>query len=187
MVEDNTFYARDVQEWRKWLSKNHTKEKKIGLICYKKHTGKPSLSHQEAMHEAICFGWIDTTIKRLDDEKYVRYFARRSKNSKWSDATLGYAKRLIKEKRMAPEGLKWYKEGLGKPTHDHGIPKNPEMPEDFKQALERDKKARENFGKLTPSYKRIYFRWILKAKRPETRSKRIDSAVSKLRENQDLF
>ena len=76
------------------------------------------------MEEAICFGWIDTTIKRLDEDTYLRHFSRRNKNSKWSDNTLGYAKQLIKEKKMTPIGLEFYKEGLKKPTHDHGIPKN---------------------------------------------------------------
>ena len=110
-MDTKQLYAKNRTEWRSWLKKNHKKEKNIALVCYKKHTGKPSLTHRESMEEAICFGWIDTTIKRLDDEKYIRNFARRSKNSKWSRATLGYAKELIKKKKMSLEGIRFYKEG----------------------------------------------------------------------------
>ena len=67
-------YAGTREEWREWLRKNHKKERRVYLISYKKHTGKSSVSHREALEEAICFGWIDTTVKRLDDEKYKRTF-----------------------------------------------------------------------------------------------------------------
>ena len=125
------------ENFRNWLKKNHSKEKKVAVIVHKKHTGKTSPSHKELMEEAICFGWIDTTVNRLDEERYIRHFSRRNKNSKWSDNTQRYAKDLIKRKLMTPIGLKYYKEGLSRPTHDHGIPKNPEMPEDLKTALDK--------------------------------------------------
>src|SRR3990167_4363733 len=88
------------EDFRKWLSKNHDKEKKVGLILHKKHTGKGSSSHRELMEEAICFGWIDTTIKRIDEDRYIRYFAKRNKNGKWSKATQRYARELVKRKLM---------------------------------------------------------------------------------------
>src|SRR3989344_7228006 len=113
------FYAKTREDWRSLLQRNHEKGSKVGLIRYKKHTGKPSPTHQEAMHEAICFGWIDTTVNRIDDEKYMIKFSKRNKNGKWSDNTLRYAKQLIKEGKMSPQGLAAYKLGLSKPTHDH--------------------------------------------------------------------
>ena len=183
MEAATTFYAKNRKEWRKWLEKNHEKEKKIALLKYKKHTGKPSLSHKESMEEAICFGWIDTTIKRIDDERYVRNFSRRGKNSRWSNATLGYAKQLIKEKKMTPWGLHYYKEGLKKPVIDHGLPRNPETPEKLIQALAKDKKAQENFNKLAPSYRRSYIYWIERAKREETKIKRTQEVVARLHNN----
>lgn len=182
--EEEQIYFKNRKEWRAWLGKNHLKENKIALIKYKKHTGKPSLSHKEAMDEAICFGWIDTTIKRLDEDRYIRRFSRRNKNSRWSDNTLGYAKRLIKEKKMSPYGLEMYKLGLKRDVHDYGIAKNPEMPLDLLKELEKDKKALDNFHKFAPSYKRTYFRWIEKAKLPETRAKRIKEVVKKAKDNQ---
>lgn len=171
------------KEWRAWLEKNHTKEKKVGLISHKKHTGKPSMSHKESMEEAICFGWIDTTIKRLDEDRYLRYFARRNKNSKWSTATLSYAKDLTKRKLMTPEGTKFYLEGLKKKPLDHGIPKNPDVPEDLKKELAKDKIAKENFEKWSNSYRRTFLRWIEHAKLPETRKKRIGIVFQRAKED----
>ena len=152
---------------------------KIGLIVYKKHTGKPFLTHKEAMEEAICFGWIDTTIKRIDQDRYLRYFAKRNKNGKWSKATQRYARELVKRKLMMPAGLFAYKEGLKKPTHDHGIPLNPEVPIELLKEFKQNKKLEENFYNFAPSYRRTYLRWIERAKRKETREKRIAEVVKR--------
>jgi uncharacterized protein YdeI (YjbR/CyaY-like superfamily) len=102
------------EDFRKWLEKNYKKENVVCLVVHKKHTGKPFPSHRELIEEAICFGWIDTTIKRLDEDKFIRKFCSRTKNSKWSENTLSYARKLIKQKRMTDRGLKFYKEGLKK-------------------------------------------------------------------------
>lgn len=178
-----TVYAKDPKEWRAWLRKNHKTEKKVYLIKYKKHTGKPSVTSREAMEEAICFGWIDTTIKRLDDERYMQTFVPRTKNSRWSKNTLSYAKRLMGEKKMTKDGLKAYEEGRKKPVISMGLPKNPKTPDDLKKELEKSKKAKENFNNFAPSYRRFYIYQIVRAKRPETRQKRIREVVRRSREN----
>ncbi len=187
MEEVKNIYFNNRNEWRKWLEKNHKKEKKINLIKYKKHTGKPSLSHKESMEEAICSGWIDTTVKKLDEDRYRRTFVRRSKNSRWSSATLGYAKQLIKEGKMSPEGLRFYKEGLTKPTIDHNLPRNPDTPLDLKKELEKHPNALDNFNNFAPSYKRTYIYWLEGAKRPETRAKRIAIILKRALENKKNF
>lgn len=179
--------ALSTQDFRGWLKKNHDKENKVAVVLYKKHTGKTAPSHRELMEEAICFGWIDTTIKRLDENKFIRYFSRRNKNSKWSDNTLGYAKQLIKERRMTPAGLKFYKEGLKKPTHDAGIPKNPHMPLALKKALAKNKRAKTVFDKYPPSSKRMLFRWLLSAKLPQTRAQRIEKIIKSATEHKKVF
>jgi len=174
--------------FRKWLVKNQNKKNKVAVILYKKHTGKSAPSHRELIEEAICFGWIDTTVKRLDNDRYIRNFSKRNKNSRWSDNTLQYAKNLIKQKRMTPTGLKFYKEGLKKPTHDYGIPKNPNMPLDLKKALGKNKKIRDNFKKTSASNKKMIYRWILRARREETKDKRIKSIIDKARlGKKDIF
>jgi uncharacterized protein YdeI (YjbR/CyaY-like superfamily) len=177
------FYARSREEWREWLRKNHRKESSVYLIKYKKHTKKPTVTSKEAMEEAICFGWIDTTMNRLDDEKYMQRFVKRNKNSRWSNNTIKYAKRLIKEKKMRAAGLKAYNEGLQKPTIDHNLPKNPDVPKDLKKELDKDKKAKENFYSFAPSYKRFYIYWIENAKREETRKRRINEVVKRSHNN----
>jgi uncharacterized protein YdeI (YjbR/CyaY-like superfamily) len=184
-VKEVTVFSRN--EFRKWLEKNHDKEKKVAVILYKKHTGKNSPSHRELMEEAICFGWIDTTVKKLDEDRYMRYFTKRNKNSKWSDNTLSYGRNLIKCKMMTPSGLKFYKEGLKKPTHDHGIPKNPDMPIELKKELEKNKKIMRNFMKFSPSVKRTSYRWILRGKMLETRKKRVKQVVELTRKNKKLY
>jgi uncharacterized protein YdeI (YjbR/CyaY-like superfamily) len=178
---------RNEAEWRVWLEKNHDKERGVCVISYKKHTGRSSMSAQGAMDEAICFGWIDTIVKRLDDERYMRCFMKRGSNAKWSDNTLRYARRLIKEGKMTPSGLKAYKAGLKKPTHDHGIPKNPGMIKDLRIALSKDPKAKAYFAAMAPSSKKTYLRWILKAVRPETRQKRIQLVVKTCRAGKNIF
>lgn len=172
-----TIYA--LEQWRNWLAKNHEKESKVFMVSYKKHTGKPSISHKEAMYEAICFGWIDTIIKRLDDDRFARGFAKRTDKSRWSSATLGYAKELITQGKMTPAGMKRYKEGLKKPVIDHGLGKNPPVPKDLEVALKKFPKAKAYFNSLAPSYKRVYIIMIERVKLPETRKKRIKDTVAR--------
>jgi len=184
-IKTITVFKRN--DFRKWLKKNHKKEKRVCVILYKRHTGKPAPTHRELIEEAICFGWIDTTIKKIDEERFLRNFSRRNKNSRWSENTLGYAKELKKKRRMSSEGLKFYKLGLEKPTHDYGIPKNPEMPSQLNRALGEDKKAMRNFDKFPPSTKRMLYRWMIRAKLPETREKRTKIIVKSAREGKKDF
>lgn len=183
MEKTKKFLAKNRQEWRSWLEKNHEKEKKVFLIKYKKHTGKPSLNNREAMEEAICFGWIDTIVKRLDDERDQQCFVRRTDKSRWSSNTLSYAEDMVKQKKMAPAGMKRYLEGKNKPVIDHGLPKNPNIPEDLKKELEKSKKAKNNFDRMAPSARRVYIYWIEKAKRKETRKKRVKEVFKRAKEN----
>lgn len=165
------------KEFRKWLKNNHKKKNKIALILYKKHTSKPSPSHRELIEEAICFGWIDTTIKRLDEDRFLRRFVKRNKNSRWSKNTLSYARKLVKLRRMTPYGMEMYKLGLKKPTHDKGVPENPSMPEILKLALRKNRQAKENFKNYPPSAKKMFLRWLRRAKRDDTKAKRVKKIV----------
>lgn len=165
------------EDFRKWLKSHHEKDDKIAVIVHKRHTGKPAPTHRELIEEAICYGWIDTTIKRIDEDTYMRRFSRRTKNSSWSDNTLSYAKELIKKGRMTPEGMRFYKLGLKKLTLDHGIPKSPSMPTELKQALSKNKQAKEGFETFPPSTKKMLYRWLLRGKLPETWEKRIKRII----------
>lgn len=179
------------REWRVWLSKNHLKEERVLLVRYKKHTGKATFNQREAMNEAICFGWIDTTLKRLDDDRYGVKFVRRNKNSRWSDNTFARAREMIKLGKMSEFGREMFELGLTKKTLGHGIPKNPTLFDvpDLKAELDKNKnmRAKEAFLKLAPSYKRMYFRWILSAKRVETRKKRMRVCVENVLKGKKLY
>lgn len=170
MVKQNRIYAGTREKWRKWLSENHKKEERVYLVKHKRHTGKPSLNNIEAMEEAICFGWIDTILNRIDDERYSQCFVKRNKNSRWSRNTLKRAREMIAQKKMTSVGLKMYKEGLEKPTIDHNLPRNPAIPVEVKKALGKNLKK---FESLAPSKRRLYLYMYLRAKRPETKEKRI--------------
>ena len=187
MEEVKQVYFPTRTAWRNWLRKNHLSKRKIAVVVYKKHTGKLSPNHKELIEEAICFGWIDTTINRLDHEKYLRYFVRRSDNGKWSKNTLGYARDLMKKGKMSPEGTKRYKEGLAKKPHDEGIPKNPRVPKYLRQEIERDSATKENFMKIPKSYKRTLLRWLLRAKLEKTKKKRTKIIVQSLKRKERLF
>ncbi|OIO42665.1 hypothetical protein AUJ64_03785 [Candidatus Pacearchaeota archaeon CG1_02_39_14] len=178
------------KEWRSWLSKNHKKEDRVLLIRYKKHTGKKMFNQSVAMNEAICFGWIDTTLKRIDDERYGVTFVKRNKKSKWSENTFARAREMIKLGKMSKFGLEMFLMGSKKKTHDHGLPKNPSLSDVPELKMELDKpgnrKAKEGFDKMSPSNRRMYFRWILHAKRPETRMKRVRQAMENVVKNRKL-
>ena len=90
--------------WRLWLARHHKTEDKAAVVAHKKHTGKPAPTHRELIEEAICFGWIDTIIKRVDSEKYRQCFVKRNKNGRWSNNTLRYAKQMITQGKMHPQG-----------------------------------------------------------------------------------
>lgn len=189
MSEEDLIEVYETNDFRKWLDKNHLKKDHVLVIIHKKHTGKNKTSAAELMKEAICFGWIDTTIKRIDEEKYAINYRKRNKNSKWSYNTLRYAKELLEKNLMAEEGIKWFKEGLKKRPHDFGIPKKPEMPEELRKELEKkeNKKLKEAFDRLSPSVKKTSYRWIIRAKRLETKKKRVNEIVEAIKKNNKLF
>lgn len=173
-------HCSSIEEWRKWLKENHLKESSVGLIINKKHTGKGTISHLDSMKEAICFGWIDTTVKKLDENQYIRHFRRRTDKSNWSDNTISYGKEMIKLGKMSPEGLKRYNEGLSRPTLDFGIPKDPKTPLDVKKEISKENLDKE-YEKTSKSNRRMYLRMILRAKSSETRNKRISMLINYLK------
>jgi uncharacterized protein YdeI (YjbR/CyaY-like superfamily) len=169
-------------EWRNWLQKNHCKHSMVEFVRYKAHTEKNSMTHQELMDEAICFGWIDTTSKRLDEDRYLVKFAKRTPRANWSKNTLSYAERLLKAGKMAPQGIAAYELAKTKPAMDAHIPDNPVCPPELKAALETaTKKVNAAYEALPPSAKKMYHRWILRAKQEETRKKRAAQLVEGLK------
>jgi len=180
------FEGRD--EWRMWLAENHATAKEIWLVFHKKHTCKAGLTYVEALEEALCFGWIDGILKRIDDEKHVIRFSPRRKNSIWSQQNKKRVRRLIREGRMTEAGLARVKEAKANGQWDKATLRedttlvSPELME----ALVKNEQARLNFEKLAPCYRKQFIYWISSAKRDSTREKRVVETVHLLSQNKRL-
>jgi len=175
-------YFIDRDKWREWLSENHAESAGIWMVFYKKATSKPTIPYDAAVEEALCFGWIDSIIKRIDDEKYVRKFTPRKDKSDWSALNKKRVAEMIKAGRMTEAGLAKIRAAKknGCWNRDGKTPRSLEMPSEFAEALASNKKARENFEKLAPTYRRHYLGWLAAAKRRETIKRRIDESIALL-------
>jgi uncharacterized protein YdeI (YjbR/CyaY-like superfamily) len=168
--------------WRAWLSANHAKAKEVWLLYYKKGSEKTSVTYAEALEEALCFGWIDSTVRKVDAERYAQRYTPRKITSIWSARNKALVRRLKDEGRMTEAG--WAKvlaaRRNGRWRALDKIDVHLEPPEDFLLALERAG-AREAFNRLPGSPKKQFVWWIVQAKRAETRERRIAVAVSMVR------
>ena len=175
-------------EWRVWLEKNHSTKSEVWLIFYKKHTGKPCVSYGDAVDEALCFGWIDRIVKRVDDERYLRKFTPRKRGSVWSEVTKRRVRQLIREGRMVEAGLAIVREAKESGEWYRRRVKEKELviPAFFEEALATNKKALENFNELAPSYRRNMVGWVLSAKREETRKRRLAEVIVVLERGEKL-
>ena len=182
MEEAKTTYAKDRKEWRLWLQKNHKSKEGIWLIYYKKHTGQTSIPYTDAVEEAICFGWIDGRIKKIDDDKYMQRYTPRTPKSLWSELNIERAKKMIKLGNMTELGFKAFSEGM-KTKERVPSSKNFSVPPYFKTALIKNKKAWNNFQNFSPSAQLAYVYWVNTAKTEETRQKRIRKTIEQLARN----
>jgi len=172
-----TFDARDREQWRNWLASHHRSEPEVWLVFHKRHTGQPSIAYDDAVDEALCFGWIDSLIRRLDDHRYARKFTPRKPGSKWSTSNRRRFAELQASGRLAPAGLQ------RPPTDRSGDAPRPSLskiPRYIEQALNSRPAARVYFESLAPSYRRMYIAWIDSAKQRETRNRRLREAVGLL-------
>lgn len=178
-------YFKDRREWRKWLEKNHSISDGIWLIFYKKSTGKPVVAYNDAVEEALCFGWIDSKLKKVNEQYYIQSFTPRRKGSLWSKYNIERVKKLIGEGLMTPKGMAEYQKALDNPklVYDNRNDPDPEIPVDLIKALEVNPDAHANFLRFSPSNRRIYLWWLDSAKREETRKARIAKIVSNSEKN----
>lgn len=181
-------YVTDREQWREWLTEHHGGEAGVWLIFYKKDTRKPTIGYEDAVEEALCFGWIDSIIKKIDDTRYVRKFTPRKDKSTWSALNRKRASKMIKEGRMTDIGLAKIKTArkAGLWEKDGRLQISFDVPPELTKALSQNKKAKENFDKLAPSYRRQYIGWIAVAKRAETKKRRIEESIALLEKGKKL-
>ena len=174
-----TIYAENRAAWRRWLQKNHAKEKAVWLIMYKMKCGTPSVYYKEAVEEALCFGWIDAVRKRIDDESYQIRFTRRKPTSIWSAVNIAKFQALEAEGRMTDAGRAAYAHRSDKKSAIYSYEKAgmPELTSEEVALFKRNRPAWKFFESTPPSYRKKVIARVLNAKRAETRAARLQKLI----------
>ena len=188
MILEEELYVTNRKNWRAWLEKNNDTAKEVWLIYYKKHTRKPSISYEASVEEALCYGWVDSIIKRLDDDRCARKFTSRKGNSVWSESNKRRAEKMIREGSMTEIGMAKIKEARarGEWSKIREVSKELIVPPFIQNTLAQNEKARLYFETLANSYKRQIVRWVSSAQREETKTRRLTEVISLLEKNQKL-
>lgn len=178
-----TLHFSERREWRKWLEANH-ETKAIWLLFYKKHTRKAGISYEDAIDEALAFGWIDGMVRRIDDQRYGLRFTARKPGSIWSKLNIARVEKLLREGKMTRQGMQAFERRTGKVSlAERFKAEEPPVPKDLMDALRRNKKASENFNRFAPSYRRRYLMWLASARTSETRKRRVEEALDLIARN----
>jgi len=181
-LELETLEVEDGARWRSWLAANHQSSQGVWLVFRKK--GVKSLSYDEAIDGALAYGWIDSLVRKIDDERYARKFTPRKPWSIWSSLNISRVKRLRTEGRMTEWGLEAFKKRTPEiSTLERVNREGMKVPADLEEALRANAKAWSNYKRFAPSHRKRYFIWISAAKKPETRKKRIFEAVDLISQN----
>ena len=189
MKMTRTLIARDGAEWRAWLAANHEREQEVWLVYFKASSAQTGIDYETSVEEALCYGWVDGLIQKIDDEKYARKFTPRRPGSFWAASNKKRMEKLIAEGRMTPVGLAKYDplapesaSELGQKVRRAEIP----IPEEIRQGLQTNPRAWESFQGLPPSHQRQYVSWIISAKKAETQQKRLAEALEMLEQGKKL-
>lgn len=173
-MQTATYCPASRQEWREWLEKNHHSQQSVWLVYYKKNANAAPVTWSDTVDEALCFGWIDSTVKTLDGDKFMRFFCKRKPTSVWSKINKGKVQQLIAEGRMMRAGYESIetaqRNGSWATLDDV---EELTIPQDLQKALKANKGAMAFFVGLSRSVRKAILQWLVLAKRPETRQKRI--------------
>jgi len=198
---DRLLYATERAQWRSWLRKHYRSEKEVWLVFHKKHTGKPRIEYNAAVEEALCFGWIDSTAKRLDEDSYAQRFSPRRPGSRYSQANLERLRALARKGKVARDvlatlgGLLDPNPAAARPATAPGDPPLPSapaddgfaFPPDILEAVRASPEAWKNFQGFSPSYQRIRIAYIEGArKRPEEFQKRLRHFIRMTEKNRQF-
>jgi len=172
-----TFSPKSVDQWREWLAEHHDSESEVWLIFHKRHTGIASIDYKDALDEALCFGWVDSLVKRLDDRRYARKFTPRRADSRWSTTNRKRYAALKASGRLKPAGVDRAPTNrrYGPPPQRFEMPSK--VPAYIQTALRKNPAALRHFEALAPSHRRRYLGWIETAKHEETKVRRLKEAI----------
>lgn len=185
MRRDLLLQVGSPQEWRQWLRENSEEAAEVWLEIRRKRSIRSGVFYEEAVTEALCFGWIDGKMKSVDKDTYILRFSPRRKNSVWSQSNRERADKLIAEGRMQKKGFESIEQARanGKWFSAYSSKEKPTVPADLEQALSRYPRAHHNFLGMANSYQTMYVQWVLEAKKPETRERRIAEIVRRAEQN----
>jgi uncharacterized protein YdeI (YjbR/CyaY-like superfamily) len=160
-----TLYVTTRKDWRAWLARNHAREKEIWLVAYRKGSGKRRLAYNAAVEEALCYGWIDSVLRRIDDESFAQRYSPRRPGSKWSAMNRERLRRLIEQGKVTKAGMA---------AAEGAVPARGGIAPDILKRLQRDPATWKNFQRFPASYKRIRIGWIEGSRnRPEVFEQRL--------------
>ncbi|MEV6632132.1 YdeI/OmpD-associated family protein [Actinoplanes sp. NPDC051470] len=178
-MTDAVFFT-DAAELREWFEKHHDSAPELFVGYYKKHVKKPGITHTEAIEQALCFGWIDSIGRRIDDERHQVRFTPRRKGSVWSAVNIATVARLAEQGLMRPAGQKAFDER--KPdrvaVYSYEQPADAQLTPEQLAELKADPHAWEWFSAQSPGYQRSAIHWVVSAKRDETRSRRLAQLIT---------
>lgn len=180
-----SLHVESAEQFRRWLVKNGRKVSEIWLEIRKKQSEQPGIFYEEAVDEALCFGWIDGKMKSVNEDMFVLRFSPRRKNSVWSKSNRERAERLIAAGRMEKQGFEAIEQARanGRWSSAYSSREKPDVPVDLEQALARSPLAQRNFQGMSNSHRLMYVRWVLEAKRPQTRERRIAEVLRRAKQN----
>lgn len=187
MSEKPLLYFKNALEWREWLHENHHSHDGVFLVFYRVGSSSESMRWEEAVKVAICYGWIDSTVKKLDDERRRQMFTPRKDKSVWSKLNKTYIEELTQANLMHESGLKKIETAKKNGSWESldGV-ENLIIPDDLKIAFDANATAFENYTNFSPSYRKGYLYWLNQAKREETRKARITEIIDLCSKNMKM-
>lgn len=181
--------VKSIEAWRAWLKENHESARVAWLVFRKKGRGKVPFDYPMALDEALCFGWVDSLLKRIDDDEYMRKFTPRKPGSTWSEVNKKKVAVLMGQGRMAPAGIKAIELAKKNGMWDKGVAQpevNSSLPGALLMAFQSNHRARDHYFSLREAHQKQYNIWINMAKRAETIQKRVSEAIQLLEEGKEL-
>ncbi len=175
-----TFFAECRAIWHAWLEANHKQATEVWLVHYKRETGRPQIEYEAAVEEAICFGWIDGKIRKLDNARYARLFTPRKPGSTWSRLNIERARRMIEEGKMTQAGSKVFD------PHNQTAALPTKLPASLEEQFRRHESAWKNFTQFPPYYQRMTIAWVASAKQEATQLRRLQQLIAQSAANQRI-